>query len=98
MRTLLLILGITAILGASEGSELFKKCASCHGAAGEKHALNKSKVINAMSKEELVTALKGYKDGSYGGSMKALMKGQVAAYDDKQIDTVAAYITTLSTK
>jgi len=45
-----------------------------------------------MSKEEIVTALKGYKDGSYGGAMKALMKGQVAAYDDTQIETVSAFI------
>ena len=92
MKTLLLILGITAILGASEGANLFKKCASCHGATGEKHALNKSKVINEMSQEEVVAALNGYKDGTYGGSMKALMKGQVASYSDAQIDTVAAFI------
>jgi len=92
MKTLLLILGITAILGASEGAELFKKCASCHGSMGEKHALNKSNVINEMSQEEIVTALNGYKDGSYGGSMKALMKGQVASYTKEQIKTVAAFI------
>jgi len=92
MKTLLLILGITAILGASEGANLFKKCASCHGATGEKHALNKSKVINEMSQEEVVAALNGYKDGTYGGSMKALMKGQVASYSDTQINTVAAFI------
>jgi len=93
MKTLLLILGITAILGASEGTNLFKKCASCHGATGEKHALNKSKVISEMSQEEIVTALTGYKDGTYGGSMKALMKGQVASYNKEQINTVAAFIT-----
>lgn len=92
MKTLLLILGITAILGASEGADLFKKCASCHGATGEKHALNKSKIINEMSQEEIITALNGYKDGSYGGSMKALMKGQIASYSEEQIKSVAAFI------
>jgi len=92
MKTLLLILGITTMLAASEGADLFKKCASCHGSVGEKHALNKSRVINQMSEEEIVTALKGYKDGSYGGAMKALMKGQVSAYDDAQIKTVATFI------
>ncbi len=92
MKTLLLILGITTILAASDGAALFKKCATCHGSTGEKHALNKSKIINTMSKDEIVAALKGYKDGSYGGAMKALMKGQIATYDDKQIDTVAAFI------
>lgn len=89
-----MILGITSILAAADGAALFNKCASCHGSMGEKHALNKSRVINEMSKEEIVTALKGYKTGTYGGPMKALMKGQIAAYDDAQIDTVAEYITT----
>ena len=92
MKTLLLILGISTLLTAADGEALFKKCASCHGANGEKHALNKSRVINQMSKEEIAAALKGYKDGSYGGAMKALMKGQIAAYSDEQIDTVAAFI------
>ncbi|MEN8146058.1 MAG: c-type cytochrome [Campylobacterota bacterium] len=92
MKTLLLILGITSILAAADGAALYKKCVSCHGAAGEKHALNKSKVINEMSKEELVAALKGYKDGSYGGAMKALMTGQVASYSEDDINTVAEFI------
>ena len=92
MKTLLLLLGITSILAATDGASLYKKCASCHGASGEKHALNKSKIIKDMSKEELVVALKGYKDGTYGGPMKALMKGQVASYDDAMINTVAAFI------
>ena len=92
MKTLLLILSITTLLSASDGAGLFKKCASCHGANGEKHALNKSKVINEMSEEEIITALQGYKDGSYGGAMKALIKGQVATYDEAQIKDVAAFI------
>jgi len=92
MKTLLLILGITTILGAADGAALFKKCTSCHGTNGEKHALNKSRVIKDMSETEIATALKGYKDGSYGGPMKALMKGQIAAYSDEQIDTLAAFI------
>ena len=92
MKTLLLILGITSILAAADGAALYKKCASCHGAVGEKRALNKSKVINEMSKKEIVAALKGYKDGSYGGPMKALMKGQIASYSEDDINTVAAFI------
>lgn len=92
MKTLLLILGISSILAASDGADLFKKCASCHGSMGEKHALNKSRIINELSKDEIVTALRGYKAGTYGGAMKALMKGQVAAYDDAQIETVAEFI------
>ncbi len=92
MKTLLMILGITAILGAADGAALYKKCAACHGANGEKHALGKSKVIQGMSKEELVTAMNGYKDGTYGGPMKALMKGQVTSLSAEDTDTLADFI------
>jgi cytochrome c553 len=92
MKTLLMILGITTLLAAADGAALFQKCTSCHGVNGEKNALNKSRIINEMSKDEIASALKGYKSGSYGGAMKALMKGQVAAYSDEEIDAVAAFI------
>ena len=61
------------------------------GTMGKK-ALAKSQVIKGWNKENLVVALKGYKDGSYGGAIKGLMKGQVAAYDDAKIDAVSEHI------
>jgi len=67
-------------------------CVGCHGANFEKKALGKSKVVSEMTKEEIVTALKGYKDGSYGGAMKGLMKGQVASLSDADIDALAGSI------
>ncbi len=89
----------TAILGSTSlmasGDALYKKCAGCHGAQGEKKALGESKVINTISKSDLVVSLKGYKDGSYGGAMKGLMKGQVASLNDTQIDELATYISTM---
>jgi cytochrome c553 len=93
MKTLIAILTLTAILGAADGAALFKKCAACHGPHGEKVALGKSKVIKDMSKEELIVAMKGYKDGTYGGAMKALMKGQVASLSDADAEAIADYLT-----
>jgi len=87
----LLFAGVSTLM-ASDGAALYKKCAGCHGAKGEKKALGKSKVISAMSKADLITAIKGYKDGSYGGPMKGLMKGQVAALDDAKIELLATFI------
>lgn len=92
MKTLLMILGLSSLLLAADGAALFKKCAACHGAHGEKVALGKSKVIKDLSKEELVSAMNGYKDGTYGGAMKALMKGQVATLGADDINTLAEYI------
>ena len=71
------------------------KCASCHGNNAEKAALNKSQVIEGWDKERIVNALKGYQDGSYGSSMKGIMKGQASALSDEQIEAVAGYISTL---
>jgi cytochrome c553 len=34
----------------------------------------------------------GYKDGTYGGPMKGLMKGQVATLSDADIQEIAAKI------
>ena len=45
-----------------------------------------------MSKEAFVSAMKGYKDGSYGREMKAMMKAQVLPLSDAQIEEIAAYI------
>jgi len=86
------ILGLWSSSAADEGADLFKKCAACHGQQGEKAALGKSKIIKDMSKDQISAALKGYKDGSYGGASKALMKGQVAALNDAQISALAAHI------
>ena len=93
MKTLLMILGITAILGAADGAALYKKCAACHGAQGEKPALGKSAVIGGVDTATLVADMKGYKAGTLNKKgMGALMKGQVASYSDADIDAVAAYI------
>jgi len=64
-------------------------CAGCHGANFEKSAMGKSKKVNEMSKADIEKALKGYKDGSYGGAMKAMMKGQAAKLSDEDIKGIA---------
>lgn len=87
----LLSLGFVSV-SAEDGAALYKKCAACHGVSGEKAALGKSKIIKDMSAAEIITALKGYKDGSYGAASKAIMKGQVATLNDAQISALAAHI------
>jgi len=71
------------------------KCASCHGQSGEKVALNTSKIIAGWQSKKTVEALNGYKDGSYGGKLKGIMKGQVSTLNDDQLKSVADFIETL---
>ena len=99
MRTLsrlglgILVLSATSLFG--DGATLAKKCASCHGASFEKKALNKSQVVKGWKSDKVVAALQGYKAGTYGGTMKGLMKGQVISFNDAQIKELADYIESL---
>ena len=79
---------------AADGATLYKTCATCHGAKGEKAALNKSHIIQGWSADKTIVALNGYKDGSYGGPLKATMSAQVKNLDAEAISTLAKYIET----
>ena len=85
------VLVLLAVIGLSTAAmaDAYAKCAGCHGLNGEKSALNKSKIISDMTKADIVAALNGYKDGSYGGPMKGLMKGQVASLSAADITAIA---------
>ncbi len=80
---------------AVDGATIYKACASCHGANAEKKALNKSQIIKGWEISKTVAALKGYKDGSYGGPMKGIMKPQVSKLSDAEIEAVAKHISQL---
>lgn len=93
MKKLLVMVAFGATcMFAAQGAALYKPCIACHGAKGEKKALNKSQVIQGWDVEKIVASLKGYKDGSYGGAMKGVMKGQVTKLSDDQIKALAEYI------
>lgn len=78
------------------GATLYaNKCASCHGKDAKKSALNNSAPIAGWESERLITVLKGYKDGSYGGKMKAIMQGQTKPLSDTEIELLSNYISAL---
>lgn len=93
MKKMIKIIAVGSLLASST---LFAAgtagCLGCHGANFEKAAMGKSKIVKDMTKEEIIASLKGYKDGSYGGPMKAMMVGQVKALDDAAIEAMAADI------
>ena len=76
-------------------NKLYAACAGCHGMNAEKKALGQSAVIKGWEVAKLEKALHGYKDGSYGGAMKGVMKGQVMKLDDAQITALAKHISSL---
>ncbi len=94
MKKIALSLLIASVsLMAADGAALFKKCAACHGAKGEKKALGKSAVIGGEAASVTEKKLHGYKAGTLNQhGMGALMKGQVASYSDADIKAVSEYI------
>ena len=93
MKKMIKIIAVGSLLASST---LFAAgtagCLGCHGANFEKAAMGKSKIVKDMTKEEIIASLKGYKDGTYGGPMKAMMAGQVKSLDDAAIEAMAAEI------
>ena len=89
MKKALLGLLIAQGLVFANADALYKPCSGCHGLEGEKVANGLSKIIKDMTKEDFVAALKGYKDGSYGGKLKGLMKGQVMRLSEGDMQALA---------
>jgi len=89
IKTTLITLTTLGLLSVTASAFDTKACAGCHGANFEKAALGKSKIVKDMTAEEITKALTGYKDGSYGGAMKGVMKGQVAKMSEADIKAVA---------
>ena len=90
MKKIVIAASLLVASAAFAGS--YDKCATCHGAAGEKAAMGKSKIIKDMPKADFISALKGYKDGTYGGAQKALMVAQVKDMDEATMNEIAATI------
>jgi cytochrome c553 len=77
------------------GTSLYQVCAGCHGADASKPALGKSQIIKGWDSDKVSAALHGYKAGTYGGTMKSLMVGQVSKLSDDDIKTLSEHISKL---
>ena len=92
-KTALTLMTLGALsLAMANGAALYKKCAGCHGQKAEKKALGRSAIIQGWDSVKIANSLTGYKDGTYGGPMKGVMKGQVAGLDDAKIKALSDYI------
>lgn len=85
------VLVLVTLLASVLFADPYAKCVACHGADGSKTTMG-NKNISVMSKADIVAALKGYQDGSYGGAKKVLMVNQVKGLSDADIDAIAAKI------
>ncbi|MEA3354326.1 MAG: c-type cytochrome [Campylobacterota bacterium] len=84
-----------AVASNKTGSALYATCAGCHGISGERKALGKSQVIKGWDSTKVYNALAGYKNGTYGGTMKGVMKSQVSALSDQDLKNLSKFISKL---
>jgi len=93
MKKIVKTVALSALLATSSAyAASIAVCAGCHGQNFEKSALGKSKIVKDMSLKEIVDALKGYKAGTYGDTMKELMVKQVKDLKDSDIEAMSLLI------
>ena len=88
-QSIIIIITIGLLTLSASAKFNIKSCTGCHGDNLEKKAMSISKVITSMKKVDIIKALHGYKDGSYGGVMKGVMKGFAKKLSDDDITTIA---------
>ncbi len=88
------VLGMLIVGVAAFGAVNVESCKSYHGQNWEKAALGKSKIVANMRSTTIEASLKGYKNGTYGGTMTGLMKGQVEKFSDTELTEIAKLIGT----
>ncbi|HIQ47282.1 MAG TPA: hypothetical protein EYH57_06630 [Sulfurovum sp.] len=93
MKKIIQTVALGALLATSSAYAVsIAACAGCHGQNFEKVAMGKSKVVKDMSLKEIVDALKGYKNGTYGDSLKGVMVNQVQNLKDSEIEAMSLLI------
>jgi len=90
----LITLAIVTLITDNSLAVDLTKCVGCHGQHFEKPAMNISRIVKDLKREEIYNALKGYQNGSHGGSMQEVMKQQVSAFSEKEIEEIIEIITT----
>jgi cytochrome c-type protein NapB len=93
MKKLITTVALGAMLATSSAYAVsIAVCAGCHGQNFEKSAMGKSKIVQDMSLKDIVNALKGYKAGTYGDTMKKMMVDQVKNLKDSDIEAMSLLI------
>jgi len=85
-----------AAAAMADGAALYGSCKGCHGADGSKTAMNVSPALKGQSADDLLTKLKGYKDGTYMIQEKTapMMTKFVQKMSDEEMKSLADYIAT----
>jgi len=90
MKKIIKTVALGALLASSSAYAVsIAACAGCHGQHFEKSALGQSKIVKDMSLKDIMKALKGYKEGTYGGAMKKVMTDQLKNMKTSDIEAMS---------
>ena len=92
MKNILKTIALLSLLTSASHSSSIGVCKGCHGQNFTKSVQGKSRVVKEMNKQDIVSALQGYKNGTYGGVMKSVMEAQVKALSSADIEELADLI------
>ena len=93
MKKIIQTVALGALLATSSAyAASIAVCAGCHGQNFELAAMGKSKIVKDMSLKDIVDALKGYKNGTYGDTLKGMMMVQVKDVKDADLEAMALLI------
>ena len=103
MKKILIALSVLVCLfsfsvgfAAEDGAALFKtRCQSCHGADGSKIPPGSAAAIKGQNSADMLKALEGYRDGTFGGARKHVMVNIVKRLSDEQMKSVSDFSATL---
>lgn len=81
----------------ADGAALYKAktCVACHGAEGKKGLMPNYPKLNGQNKDYLIAQMKDIKSGARANCNSAAMKGVMHLVDDKEIETIAAWLATV---
>jgi cytochrome c-type protein NapB len=95
MKKIVKIVALGALLATTGAYAVsVAACTGCHGQYFEKAALGKSKIVKDMSYKEIKDAMMGYKNGTYGDTMKGVMVAQVKNLSDDEIEAMSLLMKT----
>ncbi len=86
--TLFIISGFAATVFSADAAALYQRCIGCHGADGAKPP----HVLKGQKADVLLTKMKGYADGSFGGAQKAMMTNMVKNISPEDMKALADHI------
>ena len=94
MKKIITTVALGALFATTTYAVSVAGCTGCHGQYFEKAAMGKSKIVKDMSYEEIKHAMMGYKNGTYGDTLKGVMEAQVKHLSDEDIEAKSLLMST----